>query len=225
MPTIKVTDETFEQAVLGAPLPVLVDFWAAWCGPCRTVAPILEQISDELAGKLIVGKVDVDHCPRLSAAFRVQSIPTLMLFRDGKPIQAVQGALPKPELMAALGKWLPELRGPIITVRDLAAKLDAGERVHLFDLRRELDFARSHLRRSRVVDAAKLEEEARALPAGEALVLICRTGEVSLAAAEALKKSGREVWALEKGLLEWEGSGKPTYSTREERELEQQAAS
>ena len=85
---------------------MLVDFWAEWCGPCKVVAPVLEQISREYAGKLKVVKLNVDHHPLASSAYNVQSIPTLILFRNGQPIERIVGALPKPVL---LQKLLPHL--------------------------------------------------------------------------------------------------------------------
>jgi thioredoxin 1 len=217
MATLKVTDETFARDVLGSKLPVLVDFWAAWCGPCRMVAPILEELSDQFEGKLTIAKLDVDHNPDTAARFRIQSIPTLILFKDGAPAQSIQGAAPKQQLLALLAKWLPDLRGPLITVKELSDRLARNERIELLDLRRPADFDRSHLRGSRVVDPEKLDQELAEVSVP--VVLICRTGELSLNKAAEQRKRGRDVIALEKGLLEWEGSGKPTYSTREEQEL------
>jgi thioredoxin 1 len=92
---IEVTDNTFEQEVLRSEQPVLVDFWAAWCGPCRTVAPIVEELAGEYEGQLKVMKLDVDDNPRTAAAYGVQSIPTLLVFKDGKPAERIVGAVPK----------------------------------------------------------------------------------------------------------------------------------
>jgi thioredoxin 1 len=92
---IEVTDSTFEREVLQATQPVLVDFWAVWCGPCRAVAPVVEEIAGDYEGKLKVMKLDVDDNPRTAVAYGVQSIPTLLVFKDGKPAERIVGAVPK----------------------------------------------------------------------------------------------------------------------------------
>jgi thioredoxin 1 len=92
---LEVTDNTFEQEVLQAQQPVLVDFWAVWCGPCRAVAPIVEELAGDYEGKLKVMKLDVDNNPRTAMAYGVQSIPTLLVFKDGKPAERIVGAVPK----------------------------------------------------------------------------------------------------------------------------------
>jgi thioredoxin 1 len=92
---IEVTDSTFEQEVLQSAQPVLVDFWAVWCGPCRAVAPIVEEIAGDYEGKLKVMKLDVDDNPRTAVTYGVQSIPTLLVFKDGKPAERIIGAVPK----------------------------------------------------------------------------------------------------------------------------------
>ena len=92
---LEVTDNTFEQEVLQSAQPVLVDFWAVWCGPCRAVAPIVEELAGEYEGRLKVMKLDVDDNPRTATAYGVQSIPTLLVFKDGKPAERIVGAVPK----------------------------------------------------------------------------------------------------------------------------------
>lgn len=98
-------DADFDAEIAGAPA-ILVDFWAAWCGPCRVVAPVLEDLAADWAGRLKIVKVDVDKAPRLAARFGVQSIPLLMLFRDGQPVYTQAGAQSKPALEALLHQHL-----------------------------------------------------------------------------------------------------------------------
>ncbi|MBC7362851.1 MAG: thioredoxin [Candidatus Aminicenantes bacterium] len=100
------TDNNFEQEVLRSDLPVLVDFWAPWCGPCLMVAPAIEEIAETYQGKLKVVKVNVDENPRLSASYQILSIPTLILFKGGQPVDSVIGALPKNRLVSFLSKHL-----------------------------------------------------------------------------------------------------------------------
>ena len=95
-----ITTQNFEEEVLRSEKPVLVDFWATWCGPCRMVAPIVEEIADEYDGRIKVGKVNVDEEPELSMQFRVASIPTLMVFKNGKLVNTAVGYRPKADILA-----------------------------------------------------------------------------------------------------------------------------
>ena len=98
MSTVKVTDESFETDVLQADRPVLVDFWAEWCGPCKQIAPALEQIAAELGEKVTVAKLNIEESPTTPSRYGVRGIPTMMLFRDGKLVDTKVGALPKGQL-------------------------------------------------------------------------------------------------------------------------------
>jgi thioredoxin 1 len=101
MPT-KVTDANFDQDVLGSSEPVVVDFWAEWCGPCRMISPALEEIAIELDGKVKIAKLNVDENPETSIKYGVRSIPTLIMFKNGEPVSMQVGAKPK----SALSEWI-----------------------------------------------------------------------------------------------------------------------
>ncbi|MBX5437618.1 MAG: thioredoxin [Alicyclobacillaceae bacterium] len=105
MATVSVTDQNF-ASVVGGEKPVLVDFWAAWCGPCRMMAPVLEELADEAGDRLVVAKLNVDENPRTAGAFGIMSIPTLILFRDGRPVKQLVGYMPKSQLVSQLADVL-----------------------------------------------------------------------------------------------------------------------
>ena len=104
MATKTITDDSFQQDVLSASGPVLVDFWAEWCGPCKMIGPALEEISDELDGKVTVAKLNIDDNPDAPAKYGVRGIPTMILFKDGQPAATKVGAAPK----SALQSWLEQ---------------------------------------------------------------------------------------------------------------------
>ena len=95
---VKVTDATFDEMVMNSESLVLVDFWAEWCGPCKMIAPVLEELAVELDGRMTIGKLDVDHNPDTAMAFGVMSIPTLLLFKGGQPVDRIVGFQPKAQL-------------------------------------------------------------------------------------------------------------------------------
>jgi thioredoxin 1 len=95
---VVIEDASFDKVVLQAKMPVLVDFWAPWCGPCRMVAPVVDELAEEYDGKVSFGKVNVDDNPKIASQYGVMSIPTLILFKNGKPVSNIVGFRPKDEL-------------------------------------------------------------------------------------------------------------------------------
>jgi thioredoxin 1 len=100
MATKKVTDASFQADVISADTPVVVDFWAEWCGPCKMIGPVLEELSDDYAGKVAIAKVNIDENPDMAGKLGVRSIPTLVMFKGGEPVSMKVGALPKTQLKA-----------------------------------------------------------------------------------------------------------------------------
>ena len=102
----QVTDSSFKQEVLDSDVPVLVDFWAPWCGPCRMVAPVVDEISEQYKGQIKVVKVNTDENPQVASQYGIRSIPTLMIFKNGQKVDMVVGAVPKSTLASTLEKYL-----------------------------------------------------------------------------------------------------------------------
>ena len=104
MPTVAVTDDTFDAEVKNSEIPVVVDFWAEWCGPCKQIGPALEELSEEMGGKIKVAKVDVDSNPNTATQLGIRGIPALFIFKDGEVVSNRAGAAPK----AALQSWIDD---------------------------------------------------------------------------------------------------------------------
>ncbi len=106
MKPVTITDANFENEVLKSEVPVLIDFWATWCGPCKAIAPIIEQLASEYDGKVKIGKVDVDNNQQTAINYGVRSIPTLLIFKDGKVSNTIVGAVPKAQIVQKINATL-----------------------------------------------------------------------------------------------------------------------
>lgn len=104
--TLTFTDQDFDNEVLQSDQPVLVDFWAVWCGPCRQMAPVIDSLADRYAGRIKVGKLDVDHNPWSAQRFDVRGIPTMLLFKGGHPVEQIVGSVPESRLSATIDSHL-----------------------------------------------------------------------------------------------------------------------
>ncbi|MCX7919085.1 MAG: thioredoxin [bacterium] len=104
--TVEITDTNFDSEVIQSSIPVLVDFWAEWCGPCRMIAPTLEKLATEYAGKIKIGKLNVDNNPNIPSKFGIHSIPTLIAFKNGKQVDMIVGAAPEKEIRKKLDALL-----------------------------------------------------------------------------------------------------------------------
>lgn len=106
MGALHLDQNNFKTEVLQSSTPVLVDFWAEWCGPCKMLSPIIDQVASELAGKMKVAKLNVDESPDLAGQYNVMSIPTLLIFKNGEPVDQIVGAMPKDRLLAKINPHL-----------------------------------------------------------------------------------------------------------------------
>lgn len=203
MPVPKISELDFEQEVLRSELPVLVQFTATWCGPCKTVAPEVEAIAVELEGKARVIKVDIDESKRLAQGLRIQAVPAFMIFQGGRPVAAEQGVLRRAQLRAMLEPFLPRAEGAIRAVE--LAELIKQRQVVPVDIREAGPFGRAHIPTAVSLPQDEIEGRLAELHmlAGEP-VLYCRSGDKAKELAEKLTQGGMPMAFLEGGFLAWE---------------------
>lgn len=207
MPVLAVTDATFETEVLRSELPVLIDLHADWCEPCKQLSPLVESISDEYAGKLKVVSIDVDRNPGVANAFRVSSIPMLVVVAGGQVANVQQGLLPKEAIVDMVKPFLPADASEL-KPSDLAA-LIVEQRAVPVDIRDASSFGRTRIPGAVHVPLADLTTRASELAPtdGRLRVLYDRTTDAAKKAADELREVGVEVAFLEGGFLHWEADG------------------
>jgi thioredoxin 1 len=207
MPIPLVAEQDFEREVLRAGLPVLIDLYADWCQPCKQLTPILEQVAQELSGKLKIVRVDVEKSPMLARSFRVQSIPMLVLIAQGRPVDQVVGLVDKKTLLEMVQPYLPAAADEV-TPKDLQQLLKLG-RVVPVDVRDASVFGRY-----RIPGAVNIPKEDVLTRAdefeprdGRLRVLYGRSTDDAKELAEKLRESGLDVAFLVGGFLHWEADG------------------
>ena len=206
MPLPTVSEKNFEQEVLLSEEPVLVEFGAEWCGPCKTMLPELMALAEELKGKAKVVTVDIDRSPMIARQLGVQSVPTFVVFHQGRPVGGKVGAVQRRELRDMLDPFLPRAEGAL-KPDELAQLLKAG-RVIPVDTREAPVFARAHLPGAVNMPATEIETRLAELHmlAGTP-VIYCRSGDQTKELAAKLAEQGVPVAFLEGGVLGWEASG------------------
>lgn len=206
MPLPTVNERNFEQEVLLSEEPVLVEFGAEWCGPCKTMAPELQALAGELKGKAKIVMVDIDRSPMIARQLGVQSVPTFVVFHQGRPVGGKVGAVQRRELREMLDPFLPRAEGAI-KPEELAQLLPSG-RVVPVDTREAPVFARAHLPNAINLPMAEIETrlaELHMLPGTP--VIYCRSGDQTKELAGKLAEQGVPVAFLEGGVLGWEAAG------------------
>lgn len=202
-----VSDKDFEQQVLRAELPVLVDLYADWCQPCKQIEPILNQLSTELEGKIKFVRVNVDHSPNVARAFRVQSIPMLVLLHGGRPIDQLMGLVDKKAIQQMLAPVMPQAPDEV-PPQELAALLKTGQ-VLPVDVREPSSYGRYRIPGAINLPAAEVIARAAELAPndGRVRVLYGRGGDEGKELAAKLREVGVPVAFLAGGFLHWEAEG------------------
>jgi thioredoxin len=203
-----VTEHDFEQEVLMSELPVLLEFGAEWCGPCKVVAPELKALSQELEGKAKIATVDIDRSPILARELGVQSVPTFVVFHQGRPAGGRVGAMKKLELRQMLEPFLPRAAGAL-RAEEVAA-LIARRQACAVDTREPAVFQRAHLPGAVNIPIEEIGSRLAELHMlVGAPVIYCRSGDKTRDVAASLAAQGVPVSFLEGGVLAWEAAGLP----------------
>lgn len=203
-----VTEREFEREVIRSELPVLIEFTADWCAPCKQIAPEVEAFAREVEGKIKVLKVDIDRSPVIAQQLRVQSVPTFMLFAEQRVADVVVGAVGKKKLHAMVDPFLPRAAGALKAL-ELAQLLKTGE-VSPVDTRDAAAFQRAHIPGAKSMPLEDIENRLAELHMMQGQpVVYCRGGDKTRDLAERLAEQGVPVAFLEGGLLAWEAEGLP----------------
>lgn len=208
MSVASVREQDFERDVLLSELPVLVEFSAEWCGPCKVVAPELKALAHELEGKAKVVTIDIDRSPTLARQLGVQSVPTFVVFHQGRPAGGRVGALKRKELREMLEPYLPRDEGAVKP--DELFQLLRQKRVSVVDTRDAPAFRRAHIPGAVSMPLEEIEGRlAELMMLGAPAVLYCRSGDKTKELSAKLAEQDVGTAFLEGGLLAWEASGLP----------------
>ncbi len=203
---LQVNEQNFEHEVLRSELPVLLEFGAEWCGPCKTVAPELEALQQELQGKLKVVTVDIDKAPVLAQEFGVQSVPAFVVIAQGRPMGGRVGAMNRKQLRQLVEPVLPRAAGALKP--EEAKQLATQGKVVLVDVREAPVYGRAHIEGAVNIPLAELETRLAELAMLQGPpILYCRTGKDAAEAAAKLAAHGLPAGFVEGGVLNWEAAG------------------
>lgn len=202
-----VAEHEFEAKVLRSELPVLVDFFAEWCAPCKQMTPELEALSRELEGKALVLKVDIDRAQRLAGMLRIQSVPTYIVFAQGRPVAAERGVVSRARLRELVDPFLPRAEGAVRSAE--LAELLKQRAVVPVDTRDASSFGRARIPGARHMPLDEIEGRLAELHMLGQPVLYCRSGDRTKELAEKLAADGFGVPFLEGGFLMWEADMLP----------------
>ncbi len=203
-----VDEQSFESQILKSELPVLIEFSAVWCAPCKQVEPDVTALMHELEGKAKVVKIDVDKCQLLAQELQIKSVPTFMVVKGGRVVASQPGAMRRAQLRAFVEPFLPRSESAVRVEEFL--KLAQAGRVVAIDTRDAGSYGRAHIPGALHLPLADIASKADTLMStGKAAVLYCRGGTESKTVAEKLAEDGYPVAFLDGGFLAWELSGQP----------------